>query len=107
MIDETEIFEGSENSLVMSQTYTREFQCNYDFVSYPFDTQVITKGTNNRLPSICNIAFSNHIYLQLFSLPELNWQIAIFSSCRESKINNHDDNLDIIMTQTRHNTKDR
>ena len=42
MIDETEIFEGSENSLVMSQTYTREFQCNYDFVSYPFDTQVIT-----------------------------------------------------------------
>ena len=42
MIDETEIFEGSENSLVMSQTYTREFQYNYDFVSYPFDTQVIT-----------------------------------------------------------------
>ena len=85
MIDETEIFEGSENSLVMSQTYTREFQCNYDFVSYPFDTQVITKGTNNRLPFICNIAFSNHIYLQ-FSLPELNWQIAIFFQAAEEVI---------------------
>ena len=39
-IDETEIFEGSENSLVMNQTYTHTFQCNYELSHYPFDTQV-------------------------------------------------------------------
>ena len=40
IVDESEIFEGSENNLTMKQTYTREFQCNCDFVRYPFDTQV-------------------------------------------------------------------
>ena len=40
MVDEIEIFKGAENSLIMSQTYTREFQCSYDFSMYPFDTQV-------------------------------------------------------------------
>ena len=39
-IDETEIFKGSENSLVMSQVYTHPFQCNYQLAAYPFDTQV-------------------------------------------------------------------
>ena len=39
-VDETNIFRGDENSLVMSQTYTHEFQCQYDFRWYPFDTQV-------------------------------------------------------------------
>ena len=39
-IDEIEIFKGSENNIIMSQTYTREFQCNYEFEVYPFDTQV-------------------------------------------------------------------
>ena len=39
-VDETEIFEGSENSLVMNQTYTHTFQCNYELSYYPFDTQV-------------------------------------------------------------------
>ena len=40
-VDETEIFSGSENSLVMNQTYTHTFQCNYKLSYYPFDTQVI------------------------------------------------------------------
>ena len=40
MVDETEIFEGNENSLLMSQTYTREFQCSYKLTRYPFDTQM-------------------------------------------------------------------
>ena len=31
-IDEIEIFKGSENNIIMSQTYTREFQCNYKFL---------------------------------------------------------------------------
>ena len=39
-VDEAEIFSGFENSLVMNQTYTRTFQCNYEFSHYPFDTQV-------------------------------------------------------------------
>ena len=40
VLDETEIFKGSENSLVMIQTYTHTFQCNYQLSTYPFDTQV-------------------------------------------------------------------
>ena len=39
-VDETEIFEGSDNSLVMNQTYTHTFQCNYELSYFPFDTQV-------------------------------------------------------------------
>ena len=39
-VDEAEIFEGSENSLVMNQTYTHTFQCNFELSYYPFDTQV-------------------------------------------------------------------
>ena len=40
IVDEIEMFKGSENNLIMSQTYTHEFQCSYDFSMYPFDTQV-------------------------------------------------------------------
>ena len=39
-VDETEVFSGSLNSLVMNQTYTHNFQCFYKFTQYPFDTQV-------------------------------------------------------------------
>ena len=39
-IDEVESFEGKENKLVMSQTYTKSFQCQYNLQKYPFDTQV-------------------------------------------------------------------
>ena len=39
-LDETEIFNGSENSLVMVQSYTHEFQCSFKLQHYPFDTQV-------------------------------------------------------------------
>ena len=37
-----EIFKGGENSLVMVQSYTHEFQCVYQLEKYPFDTQVNT-----------------------------------------------------------------
>ena len=47
IVDESEIFEGSENNLTMKQTYTREFQCNCDFVRYPFDTQVCHQQIQN------------------------------------------------------------
>ena len=39
-VDETEIFEGAENILKMTQTYTHEFQCKYKLQRYPFDSQV-------------------------------------------------------------------
>ena len=39
-VDEAEIFEGAENDLTMTQTYTHEFQCQYRLQRYPFDTQV-------------------------------------------------------------------
>ena len=39
-VDETEIFRGNENRLVMSQVYTHTFQCPYELAAYPFDTQV-------------------------------------------------------------------
>ena len=41
-VDETEVFEGAENILMMTQTYTHEFQCKYKLQQYPFDTQVKT-----------------------------------------------------------------
>ena len=39
-LDETMIFNGSKNTLIMSQTYTHTFQCVYELSAYPFDTQV-------------------------------------------------------------------
>ena len=39
-IDEAEIFKGTENSLLMEQTYTHDFQCVFKLDEYPFDTQV-------------------------------------------------------------------
>ena len=40
VLDETEVFKGEENSLIMTQSYTHEFQCIYQLERYPFDTQV-------------------------------------------------------------------
>ena len=40
IVDEANMFQGNENNLVMRQTYTRQFQCLFDFQWYPFDTQV-------------------------------------------------------------------
>ena len=45
VVDEAEIFEGNENTLMnhnmMTQTYTWEFQCKYKLQQYPFDSQVL------------------------------------------------------------------
>ena len=40
VLDETYLFKGDENSLIMTQSYTHEFQCVYQLQKYPFDTQV-------------------------------------------------------------------
>ena len=42
VLDEIEVFKGEENSLVMTQSYTHEFQCVYELERYPFDTQAST-----------------------------------------------------------------
>ena len=39
-VEEREIYNGSQNSLFMSQKYTHEFQCSFDLHDYPFDKQV-------------------------------------------------------------------
>ena len=40
VVDEVEYFQGGKNRLTMNQTYTLEFQCQYELSHYPFDTQV-------------------------------------------------------------------
>ena len=42
-VDEAHIFEGGNNNLTMTQTYTWEFQCQYQLQRYPFDTQVVKR----------------------------------------------------------------
>ena len=41
-VEEIEFFKGSENILVLEQTYTHKFQCVFQLKKYPFDTQVCT-----------------------------------------------------------------
>ena len=40
VLDETYLFKGYENSLIMTPSYTHKFQCDYQLERYPFDTQV-------------------------------------------------------------------
>ena len=40
-VDEIEVFKGSENPIVMVQSYTKTFKCRYELRAFPFDTQVI------------------------------------------------------------------
>ena len=71
-VDETDIYQGNENSLVMRQTYTHEFQCQYDFIWYPFDTQVNTLnvfhfGLLDKIVE-CERHKSDHVYhIDVFS----------------------------------------
>ena len=52
-VDEAEIFAGKENTLLMTQTYTREFQCRYMLQRYPFDTQVEEKFLKLKMNQWC------------------------------------------------------
>ena len=63
-LDEKEIFSGSENSLLVKQIYTHEFQCIYNLKYYPFDTQA---GTFKSFEEI-NIRsyLDNYLYLHFF-----------------------------------------
>ena len=39
-VDEIEVFKGSENPIMMRQSYTKDFKCRYQLQRFPFDTQV-------------------------------------------------------------------
>ena len=43
VVDEIEIFEGSENPLILMQSYTKVFKCEYHLATFPFDTQVCSR----------------------------------------------------------------
>ena len=53
--EEIEIFLGAENRLMMSQTYTKNFQCEYKLHRYPFDIQKCTIDMNVQLLDLENI----------------------------------------------------
>ena len=40
VVDEINIFEGSENQIMFKHLYSKEFRCLYQLQLYPFDTQV-------------------------------------------------------------------
>ena len=42
VIEEINVFEGKENKLTFEMTYTKEFECEYQLMMYPFDTQTCT-----------------------------------------------------------------
>ena len=43
VVDEIEIFEGNENPLILMQSYTKVFKCEYHLATFPFDTQVCSR----------------------------------------------------------------
>ena len=52
VLDETYLFKGKENSLIMTQSYTHDFQCVYKLQKYPFDTQVGYVNTSKLDPEM-------------------------------------------------------
>ena len=72
-IDEAEIFKEEENSLVMTQIYTHEFQCVYQLERYPFDTQVeLGKHYNNKIEKKTQKnQLRSHFFLDQLSDPQL------------------------------------
>ena len=44
ILDEIDFYQGHENSIMMNQTYTKNFHCFYRFEFFPFDTQVLTQA---------------------------------------------------------------
>ena len=42
VVDEIDIFKGSENSLTFDKGFTKELQCDFQLQLYPFDTQICT-----------------------------------------------------------------
>ena len=55
-MDEREIFKGSENRLILRQTYTHEFQCVYKLDNYPFDKQTCSidiKTSDDEKSTLC------------------------------------------------------
>ena len=80
-VDEREIFKGSENRLIMTQTYTHEFQCVYSLARYPFDKQTCSIDmTTSELDSSTLRLFPKKLWMEqdrdmtLFYMD--SWQLA-------------------------------
>ena len=43
ILDNINIFSGKENVLKITRVYSTEWICNFEIISYPFDTQVSIK----------------------------------------------------------------
>ena len=71
MVDETEIFQGAENSLRMQQTYTHDFQCLYHLAKYPFDTQVKQVSQHLALVQVCSVDMSVNLETVVLQPDEL------------------------------------
>ena len=41
VLDNINIFEGNENFLQITRVYSTKWICNFEIISYPFDTQVL------------------------------------------------------------------
>ena len=74
VVDETYLFKGSQNSLILTQSYTHDFQCVYQLERHPFDTQVRFGNffSNHRClsrncwyPSICLVVLGQYRYCTL------------------------------------------
>ena len=64
-VNEREIFKGSENRMIMRQTYTHEFQCVFFLQSYPFDKQTCSIDiTSSNLDRSFLRLFPNNLWME-------------------------------------------
>ena len=82
-IDEAEIFQGSENSLRMEQTYTHAFQCVFQLSQYPFDTQVCFKILQDFL-GLTLVSVISCISVQSFREASFSGVPPLFGHCPNS-----------------------
>ena len=64
VVDEIEIFKGSENPIVMVQSYTKTFQCRYELLVFPFDTQVKRKIFLDHALQCCSMG-GEHVPIEI------------------------------------------
>ena len=87
-VNEREIFQGSENRLIMIQTYSRRFQCVFALGNYPFDVQVPIDTLKNIIEQLheLNLIFSGNCERELyFRSAQLTWWWkALISPCWNS-----------------------
>jgi hypothetical protein len=78
-IDNTYLFEGSENSLEYIRYYTIEWLCDFNMAWYPFDTQSCTMQLKNNLADWVDFVPRNFTYTGPMNLQE--YHIRDFRIC--------------------------